>query len=36
MSIHRQGVLYNRNEVVHLDMSQTNQVWRIANWEVDE
>ena len=36
VTLHRQGVLYNRNEVVHLDMSQTNQVWRIANWEVDE
>ena len=34
--LHRQGDNYNRNEVVRLDISQTNNIWRIVCWDVDE
>ena len=34
--LHRQGDNYNRNEVVRLDISQTNNIWRIINWDADE
>ena len=36
ITIHRQGVNYNRAEVSHLDIAQTNNAWRIVNWDVDE
>ena len=36
ITLHRHGDNYNRSEVVHLDMSQTNNVWNIINWDVDE
>ena len=36
ITLHRQGDYYNRNEVVHLDLLQTNHVWHIVNWDVDE
>ena len=36
ITIHRQGANYNRAEVSHLDMAQTNNAWRIINWDVDE
>ncbi len=36
ITLHRQGDCYNRNEVVHLDILQTNHVWHIVNWDVDE
>lgn len=36
ITLHRQGENYNRTEVSHLDIRQTNSVWCIVNWEVDE
>ncbi|MBR4652446.1 MAG: hypothetical protein IKO72_03730 [Kiritimatiellae bacterium] len=36
ITLHRQGENYNRAEVSHLDITQTNNVWRIINWDVDE
>lgn len=36
ITLHRQGVNYNRAEVSHLDIAQTNNVWRIINWDVGE
>ena len=36
ITLHRQGVNYNRAEVSHLDIAQTNNVWRIISWDVDE
>ena len=36
ITLHRQGDNFNRNEVAHLDILQTNNVWRIVNWDVDE
>lgn len=36
ITLHRQGAGYNRVEVAHLDMAQTNTFWRIVNWDVDE
>ena len=36
ITLHRQGVNYNRAEVSHLDIVQTNSVWCIINWDVDE
>lgn len=36
ITLHRQGLNYNRSEVSHLDIAQTNNVWRIVNWDVDE
>lgn len=36
ISLHRQALGYNRIEVVHLDLSQTNDVWCITNWDADE
>ena len=36
IAFHRQGVGYNRDEVVHLEIAQTNGVWQIVNWEADE
>ena len=36
ITLHRQGDNYNRNEVAHLDISQTNNIWCIINWDVDE
>lgn len=36
ITLHRQGDNFNRNEVAYLDILQTNNVWRIVNWDVDE
>ena len=36
ITLHRQGVNYNRAEVSHLDIAQTNNAWCIINWGVDE
>ena len=36
ITIHRQGENYNRAEIVHLDIAQTNNIWSIVNWDVDE
>lgn len=36
ITLHRQGENYNRAEVAHLDIAQTNNVWRIVSWDVDE
>lgn len=36
ITLHRQGVNYNRAEVSHLDIAHTNNVWQIINWDVDE
>lgn len=36
ISLHRQALGYNRIEAVHLDLSQTNDVWCITNWDADE
>ena len=36
ITLHRQGESYNRAEVVHLDITQTNNIWCIINWDVDE
>ena len=36
ITLHRQGDNFNRSEVAHLDISQTNNVWHIINWDVDE
>ncbi len=36
LTLRRQGVGYNRVEVAHLDIAQTNGTWRIINWDVDE
>lgn len=36
ITLHRQGECYNRDEVTHLDIVQTNNVWSIINWDVDE
>jgi len=36
ITLHRQGENYNRAEVSHLDIKQTNGVWRIVSWDVDE
>lgn len=36
ITLHRQGVNYNRAEVSHLDIAQTNNVWQIISWDVDE
>ena len=35
ITFHWQGDNFNRNEVVHFDILQTNNVWRIVNWDVD-
>lgn len=36
ITLHRQGEYYNRAEVSHLDIAQTNNVWHIISWDVDE
>lgn len=36
ITIHRQGKNHNRSEVSHLDITQTNNVWQIIHWDVDE
>ena len=36
IALHRQGENYSRAEVAHLDIAQTNILWRIINWDVDE
>ena len=36
ITLHRQGMNYNRAEVSHLDIVHTNNVWHIISWDVDE
>ena len=36
ITIHRQGANHDRAEVAHLDIAQTNNVWSIVSWDVDE
>ena len=36
VALHRQGENYNRAEVSHLDIAQTNNIWCIVSWDVDE
>ena len=36
ITFRRQGVGYNRTEVSHLDLVETNNYWQITNWDVDE
>lgn len=36
ITFYRQGMNYNRYETVHLGVSQTNNLWRIKEWDVDE
>ncbi len=36
LEIQRRGENYNRSEIVHLDIVQTNSFWQIINWDVDE
>ena len=36
ITLHRQGVNYNRAEMSHLDIVQTNNAWYIISWDVDE
>lgn len=36
ISLHRHGIGYNRSEVSHLDIVQTNSFWHIMNWDVEE
>lgn len=36
ITLHRQGIGYNRVEASHLDVVNTNNIWRIINWDVDE
>ena len=36
ITLHRLGANYNRAETVYLDVSLSNNIWRVRKWDVDE